>query len=412
MGTDVAREMNLLLNPRQVVELTCDVQVVEELKKFILDLGNAPFKVVVCGGDGTIRSVLEALQEVKHEDVPVALLPLGTGNDLSYVLGWGRSLTVEPSRFLEEVSVAAAAKLDVWRYECTEAAGETANVHVGHFNNYLDVGVAARIVSRFHVTRERYRGRYIGMSQLVGKMLYFEACVRDLCEYMTRQSPLIGCQVWCDGQRVDLPCPIEGLILVNIKSFAGGMELWNWRDNEKRSSSGSEKSNNSSNAPAATATTAAVAGGAHKINNNNNNSTDKLSGGSGDALTVGASAVGGSIAPGRVRLSRSSSQPAVAQESASTLATLSAPSHHSSPADVSAATPSPSAAMPVAPSPTTTTTATPTATAAPRRPSWRPPSFSDKLLEVVAVRSLLHLGLIWTGLAKPIRLCQGKDITI
>jgi diacylglycerol kinase (ATP) len=48
--------------------------------------------LVICGGDGTVMWVVESLQRAKvdHMKVPVAMLPLGTGNDFSRVLGWGK----------------------------------------------------------------------------------------------------------------------------------------------------------------------------------------------------------------------------------------------------------------------------------------------------------------------------------
>lgn len=50
--------------------------------------------LIVAGGDGTICSVLNYLtsgviEEWINNNPPVAILPLGTGNDLSRSMGWG-----------------------------------------------------------------------------------------------------------------------------------------------------------------------------------------------------------------------------------------------------------------------------------------------------------------------------------
>ena len=45
-------------------------------------------RILVCGGDGTVGWILSVLDELKLK-VSVAVLPLGTGNDLARSFGWG-----------------------------------------------------------------------------------------------------------------------------------------------------------------------------------------------------------------------------------------------------------------------------------------------------------------------------------
>lgn len=46
-------------------------------------------KVIVCGGDGTVKWVISELVRVDVLHVPIGIIPFGTGNDLSRVSGWG-----------------------------------------------------------------------------------------------------------------------------------------------------------------------------------------------------------------------------------------------------------------------------------------------------------------------------------
>lgn len=50
------------------------------------------FRILAAGGDGTVAWILKTIQELKLEPVPqVAIMPLGTGNDLSLSFGWGNT---------------------------------------------------------------------------------------------------------------------------------------------------------------------------------------------------------------------------------------------------------------------------------------------------------------------------------
>jgi diacylglycerol kinase (ATP) len=61
----------------------------------LLKYGEIPgLHILVCGGDGTVGWVLQELLDkndiISGDQIPpIAVLPLGTGNDLARVLNWG-----------------------------------------------------------------------------------------------------------------------------------------------------------------------------------------------------------------------------------------------------------------------------------------------------------------------------------
>ena len=50
------------------------------------------FRILAAGGDGTVAWILKTIHELKLQPAPqVAIMPLGTGNDLSLSFGWGNT---------------------------------------------------------------------------------------------------------------------------------------------------------------------------------------------------------------------------------------------------------------------------------------------------------------------------------
>jgi len=103
----------------------CDLSLPEEPENTIETIAGEPErqrKLLVCGGDGTVTWILTALEQCqalqgKLHLLPVAIVPLGTGNDLARSLGWGGSLRAVSDilKYLRWVAKATPVFLDQWR---------------------------------------------------------------------------------------------------------------------------------------------------------------------------------------------------------------------------------------------------------------------------------------------------------
>ncbi|XP_053436698.1 diacylglycerol kinase kappa [Nycticebus coucang] len=112
-GIIFLRKFKQYLNPSQVFDLSKGGPEVGlcMFKNF------ARFRVLVCGGDGSVSWVLSLIDAFGlHERCQLAVIPLGTGNDLAGVLGWGAfwNKSKSPINILNQVEQASVRILDRW----------------------------------------------------------------------------------------------------------------------------------------------------------------------------------------------------------------------------------------------------------------------------------------------------------
>lgn len=163
--------------------------------------------LVACGGDGTAAALLDgAWRTAPGAPTPVAVWPLGTGNDLARQcaapLGGPMDLR------LAWLAAAQARPLDRWLL--SGPTGERA------WFNYCSWGCDARIAQRFHRLRDLHPWAFA--SSLTNKAYYAGIGLQEL------GSPL-ALRLGGDGVSGPIPAWTRSLVLANIPSYAGGRRL-------------------------------------------------------------------------------------------------------------------------------------------------------------------------------------------
>ncbi|XP_078785946.1 diacylglycerol kinase delta isoform X3 [Oryzias latipes] len=112
-GVKFLRRFKQLLNPAQVFDLMNGGPHLglRLFQKF------DTFRILVCGGDGSVGWVLSEIDALMlHKQCQLGVLPLGTGNDLARVLGWGSACDDDTQlpQILEKLERASTKMLDRW----------------------------------------------------------------------------------------------------------------------------------------------------------------------------------------------------------------------------------------------------------------------------------------------------------
>ncbi|XP_061682888.1 diacylglycerol kinase delta-like isoform X5 [Syngnathoides biaculeatus] len=112
-GVKFLRRFKQLLNPAQVFDLMNGGPHLglRLFQKF------DTFRILVCGGDGSVGWVLSEIDALMlHKQCQLGVLPLGTGNDLARVLGWGSACDDDAQlpQILEKLERASTKMLDRW----------------------------------------------------------------------------------------------------------------------------------------------------------------------------------------------------------------------------------------------------------------------------------------------------------
>ncbi|KAM0870777.1 hypothetical protein ACQ4PT_021186 [Festuca glaucescens] len=231
---------------------------------------------MVAGGDGTVGWVLGCLGELyvqNREPVPpVAVIPLGTGNDLSRSFGWGASFPFSwkaaAKRSLYKAILGPVSCLDSWHVvvsmpeereeeqelnlphslrhlgECTfyddgTAEGELPETILcfdGVFYNYFSIGMDAQVAYGFHQLRDEKP--FLASGPLSNKLIYagytckqgwfFTQCISDpelrgLTNIIRLSIKKMDSSEW---EHIPVPSSVRAIVALNLHNYASGRNPW------------------------------------------------------------------------------------------------------------------------------------------------------------------------------------------
>lgn len=188
-----------------------------------LELGAT--RVVVAGGDGTIRSVVEAVADA---DVVIGLLPIGTGNILARNLKLPVSnLESAAHRSLSEPEYV----IDLGIARVFDVVG---NSHQFYFTGIAGLGMDAKLMAATEKSRKKQIGwiAYLeaSMKFLPLKFERFEVVIDDAAPRTLKSySLLVGNAGWLPGQISMMPDARLDDSRLDMAAI-GPRRIWNWVD--------------------------------------------------------------------------------------------------------------------------------------------------------------------------------------
>ncbi|KYB29049.1 Diacylglycerol kinase theta-like Protein [Tribolium castaneum] len=238
-GLELISSFRKLLNPYQVFDLDNG----GPLPGLYVFRNIQNYKILVCGGDGTIGWVLQCLDNVGQDSQcsspACAIVPLGTGNDLARVLRWGPGYTggEDPLNLLRDVIDAEEIRLDRWTVvfhpedkpddsvKQVNSTGSTSedNSQIFVMNNYFGIGIDADLCLDFHNAREENPNKF--NSRLHNKSVYVKMGLRKMVGPKMCKDLHKEVRLEVDGKHVELP-QVEGIIILNILSWGSGANPW------------------------------------------------------------------------------------------------------------------------------------------------------------------------------------------
>ncbi|KAL4424008.1 hypothetical protein ABPG75_001309 [Micractinium tetrahymenae] len=206
-------------------------------------------RILAAGGDGTVTWLLKTIRELRLDPPPaVAIMPLGTGNDLALSFGWGNAFldrwikAPQLYRTLKRFADASVRHLDCWDVSITapdpsffeelpyalSIAADEPRVARGQFWNYLSLGLDAEAAYGFHSLREAHA--WAASNRLANQAWYsWYSCTSGwFCgaQPLTNKMRLrVRDEEGGQWREVAVPRSVRALVLLNIQSYGGGRDI-------------------------------------------------------------------------------------------------------------------------------------------------------------------------------------------
>lgn len=166
--------------------------------------------IILGGGDGTIASLMSQLPE---DAAKVAILPLGTGNDLARELGHFKAYYKKGlAEFITAAQSSPSQSLQLWRADWGDKFE-----HSKVFANYFSLGFDARVVSDFANWRSKSNAPRL-ISKFLNRLAYPTFGLINLGD---RLSKFILSTSVDSASASEIP-NATSLIFANIQSYMGG----------------------------------------------------------------------------------------------------------------------------------------------------------------------------------------------
>ena len=179
--------------------------------------------VILAGGDGTISLGFDILNNLLEKRVPVAFLPIGTGNELCGCTGWSNSHNGRNmEKYITQVQNGQVSFIDIWNIKYIDNEGiDHSIIRNNIMASFLGIGFDANITENFHQKRDSKKKQ---PSIITSKLSYINLGIKE----MFNQSKYINdyIKIYANGKQIIIPKNIRCLQILNINSIANCINLF------------------------------------------------------------------------------------------------------------------------------------------------------------------------------------------